>query len=372
MHPPHIHGRASSVVLTIALGSLAMSGSPGSLAASPGASGGAAHLPPTSCPAGTVLGSGMIATIAGGGPGASGYTGPALGASLISATNSTVVDASGGYYLGDHMSGDVRRIGADGTIATVSAGWGDPQGIALDAAGDLYFADNTDIIRRLDPSGSVTTFAGTGVRGSTGNDGLATQAEVNPSRIAVGPKGDLYFDDMNNYRRVDTTGVIHAFAGSTTAGFAGDGGPAVDALLGEDVGGIAADQSGNVYLADAGNHRIRKVDTAGIITTIAGTGDQGTSGDGGQATAAMIDTPVALTVDDAGSLYLADYGPNTVRRIDPSGTISTVAGTGTAGFSGDCGPATAAQLNQPQAIAVHDGVLYIYDSENGRVRVVMP
>ena len=243
--------------------------------------------------------------------------------------------------------------------------------MALDAGGDLYFADNTDIIRRLDPSGTVTTFAGTGVSGSTGNEGPAIAAQVNPSRSAIGPSGDLYFDDMNNYRTIDAAGVIHAFAGSTTAGFAGDGGPAVDALLGEGVGGVAVDPVGNVYLADAGNHRIRKVDGAGIITTIAGTGDQGTSGDGGPAVAAMIDTPVALTIDDAGNLYFADYGPNTVRKSMPAASSPPWRVPVAAGSSGDCGPATGAQLNQPQAIALHDGVLYLFDSENGRVRVIV-
>ncbi len=233
-------------------------------------------------------------------------------------------------------------------------------------------ANGVKSLMKVDPSGAVSTVAGTGVSGSTGNDGPASLAMVNPTQVAVGPRGELYIDDMNNYRTIDPDGLIHAFAGSTTPGYAGDDGPAVDALFGEEVVGVAADAAGNVYLGDPGNHRIRKVDPAGIITTIAGTGQPGSDGDDGPATAAAIDEPGSIAVDEAGNVYFSDFRSNTVRRIDPSGIITTVAGTGAAGFSGDCGPAVAAQLNQPGGLAVHDGLLYILDEGNHRVRVILP
>ena len=225
---------------------------------------------------------------------------------------------------------------------------------------------------RIDPSGTVTTVAGTAVGGSSGNDGPASLAQVNPTQVVIGPGGDLYFDDTNSYRTIGPPGIIHAFAGTGTAGFSGDGGPAVDGTFGEDVDGISADTYGNVYLGDPGNHRIRKVDPAGIITTIAGTGESGSTGDGGPATQAAIDTPKAIAVDAIGDIYFSDDGSNSVRRIDPTGIITTIAGTGAAGFSGDCGAAVAAQLSQPAGLAVLDGALYVVDSGNNRVRAILP
>ena len=157
-----------------------------------------------------------------------------------------------------------------------------------------------------------------------------------------------------------------------TAGFSGDGGPAVAATLGEEVLGVAVDPEGNVYLGDQGNHRIRKVDPSGTITTMAGTGAFGSTGDGGLATAATLEKPRSIAVDDAGDVYVADWGTNTVRKIDAAGVITTVAGTGSAGFSGDCGPAASAQLDQPYGLAVRDGALFISDEGNHRIRMVVP
>ena len=144
------------------------------------------------------------------------------------------------------------------------------------------------------------------------------------------------------------------------------------ATLGEEVLGVATDAHGNVYLGDQGNHRIRKVDPAGIITTLAGTGTPGDTGDGGPATAATLEAPRSIAADEAGNIYIADWGTNTVRRVDTAGIITTVAGTGRPGFSGDCGPAASAQLDQPYGLAVHDGVLYIGDEGNHRIRIVVP
>ncbi len=136
--------------------------------------------------------------------------------------------------------------------------------------------------------------------------------------------------------------------------------------------GVVADAQGNVYVGDPDNHRIRRVDPAGIVTTFAGTGLPGYSGDGNQAAQAQIDHPVTITVDDLGNVYFADQGNSTVRMVDPHRVISTVAGTGRPGFSGDCGPATTAQLNRPYGLAVRDGVVLIGDEGNHRIRMVVP
>ena len=286
------------------------------------------------------------------------------------------VDPSGVLYVADGKA--IRRIGTDGIITTIAgpatgAPFIQPTGLAMDAAGDLFVADfGASRIWRRDPGGALTAVAGTGVSGSSGNGGPALKAEIQPAQVAVGPAGDLYFDDANADRTVDAGGTIDAFAGTGTAGFSGDGGPAVSAALGAEGLGVAADANGNVYLGDQGNHRIRKVDRAGIITTIAGTGVAGSTGDGGPATAATVEQPRSIAVDPAGNVYFADWGTNTVRRIDTAGIITTVAGTGVPGFSGNCGPAIAAQLFQPYGLALHDGALYIGDEGNHRIRVVVP
>ena len=284
---PYSRQALTALALTTLVTSIALGAVP-TLAASPAPS--TAILLPNGCPVGGALPSGSIATVAG--TGASGHTGdggPALAAAVQPSSGTIAIDPDGALYFSDGFHGTVRRIAPDGTIETFASGFEFPLGLAVDAAGDIILADHLQLIHRIDPAGAVTTVAGQAVGGSTGNEGPATKAEVNPTQIAIGPKGDLYFDDSNNYRTIDPRGVIHAFAGSLTPGFAGDGGPALDALFGESVDGIAADAAGNVYLGDPSNHRIRKVDTAGIITTIAGTGVAGSSGDGGPASAAMVD-----------------------------------------------------------------------------------
>ena len=337
-----------------------------------------AVLPPTACGSGVALKSGFIATIAGDSAatvsgGSDG--GPALAASLRSASGTIAVDSAGTVYYGDTVWGSVRAIGSDGVIRNIADGFGFPLGVAMDSAGNLYLADQEEVITKIDPHGVVTTFAGTGIKGSSGNDGPATAAEINPTEIAIGPRGDLYFDDTNNYRTIDSAGLIHAFAGSLSAGFSGDGGPAVKALFGagaDGVNGVAAAPDGSVYLGDPGNHRIRKVGASGTITTVAGTGKPGSRGDGGPAIKAQVDSPHGIAVDAKGAVYFSDDGTSTVRRIGVDGIITTIAGTGSQGFSGDCGPAVSAQLNEPSAVAEHDGTLYILDSGNNRIRIVVP
>ena len=193
-----------------------------------------------------------------------------------------------------------------------------------------------------------------------------------PISIAVGPRGDLYFDDLNDtYRTIDPGGIIHAFAGNGTQGFAGDDGLATAATL--DGGGnasTAADLAGNVYLGDMGNHRIRRVDPAGIVSTFAGNGEAVPAADGVLARSAGLGQVADLAVDPQGDLFFLDG--DTVRRIDTAGVITTVAGDGTRGSSGDCGPATAAQIDRPIGLTVQDGYVYVADAGNERIRVIVP
>ncbi|MFF4948468.1 RICIN domain-containing protein [Streptomyces chattanoogensis] len=219
----------------------------------------------------------------------------------------------------------------------------------------------------------ISTVAGTGIAGFTGDNGPAVSAQLNrPYGIAVDSNGTLYLSDYNNHRvrKITTDGKIGTVAGTGAAGFSGDNGPAVSAQL-NCPREVAVDSSGAVYIVDAGNHRIRKVTADGKISTVAGTGTAGFSGDDGPATAARLNLPMGVAVDRTGVLYLSEYHNNRVRKITIEGKISTVAGTGSAGFKGDDGPAISAQLNRPRGLAVDGaGDLYIVDSDNHRVRKV--
>ena len=189
------------------------------------------------------------------------------------------------------------------------------------------------------------------------------------------PSGDLYFDDyldLGILRRIDTAGIIHRFSGTGAFGPLGDGGPATAASFGLGNYGIAVDDTGNVYLSDTDNYRIRKVDRSGIVTTVVGNGSYGNSGDGGPATQASISDPRSMVIDQAGNLIFVDRVAGVVRKVDSAGTISTIAGTGTTGFAGDCGPALDATFHGPSLVAIHDGVLYIVDFYNSRIRMIVP
>jgi sugar lactone lactonase YvrE len=346
-------------------------------------------LLPAACPADAPLPSGTIVTIAGdGNAAATGDGGPATSASVKvsyddGGTGSPAIGPDGALYFSDAAALAVRRIGPDGIITTVAgpstgAPFTQPAGLAFDTAGDLFIADyhggGHGRIWRMDPSGEITPYAGTGVTGNVGDGVPALEAQVAPVSIAVGPEGDVYLSDNHAYRRIDPQGIIHAFAGDPSAqGDSGDGGPALDARFGAFVQDEAVAPNGDVYLVDIANSRVRKVDRDGIITTIAG-GNSGVPdhGDGGPAVDAQLLYPSAVDVDAAGNVYITDVGTSSVRRIDTEGIITTIAGTGAAGYSGDCGPATEAELNQPGGILVHDGVVYILDSFNHRIRMVVP
>ncbi|MFE7671692.1 RICIN domain-containing protein [Streptomyces albidoflavus] len=220
---------------------------------------------------------------------------------------------------------------------------------------------------------SISTVAGTGVAWFAGDDGPAVDAELSGAYdVMVDGTGVLHISDRDNHRirKVTPDGTISTVVGSGTAGPEGDGGPAVSAQL-NSPRGIASDSAGALYIADSSNHRVRKVTPDGTISTVAGTGTRGSDGDGGPATAARLNRPFGVVVDADGVLYIADQGNHRVRKVTPDGKISTFAGTGAGGFSGDGGPATSSRLQAPMGLALDgSGTLYIADTHNHRVRKV--
>ena len=333
---------------------------------------------------------GNISTVAGNGKlGFAGDGGPAASAQLNSPTG-VAVDSSGNLYIADSLNCRVRKMASGGAISTVagngllsSSGDGGPAvkaqlntplGVAVDAAGSQYIADSlNNIVRKVAANGVIAAFAGTGTAGSSGDGGAATSAQLNgPQGVAVDATGNLYIADTQNHRvRKVSGGNITTVAGSGTAGFAGDGASATGAQLNAPFG-VAVDASGNLYIAEFSNNRVRKVDSKGNITTAAGNGVAGYSGDSGAAMNAQLNGPQGVAVDAAGNLYIADTGNNRVRLVTSSGAIATVAGNGVAGYSGDGGPATSAQVGNPAGVAVDAlGNLYIADG-SARVRKVYP
>ena len=326
-----------------------------------------------------------IETFAGTGTrGSSGDGGPARLAQFADPIH-IAVDGAGTVYVAQAVESRVRRIGSDGTVATVAGtvdaaaapDVGAPAGVdlAVGPAGDLYVLDHArPALRRIDAGGVVTTVAGTGRPGildgapRTSRDDLCAR----PVGLVFDARGNAYIScpTANRVIRVAPDGEVAVVAGSGEAGHSGDGGPATDAALNRPWG-LAVDGDGNLLIADALNHRVRRVDRDGVITTFAGTGRASLSGDGWRATAVDLWLPVAVAVDRAGAVYIAEHSTHRVRKVDARGIVTTVAGTGAPGFSGDGGPATGARLNQPTDIAVdREGNLYIADLANHRVRRV--
>jgi sugar lactone lactonase YvrE len=278
----------------------------------------------------------------------------------------TIVTAAGNGTPGDSGDGG----------APASAELSSLTGIAVDSAGNSYIADTgNNVVRKISAAnGTITTVAGNGTAGFSGDGGAATSAELNlPQGVAVDSAGNLYIADGNNERIrfvSAATGTITTIAGNGTGVFSGDNGPATTAGLSDPMG-LVVDSAGNLYIADTGNQRVRFVSaTTGTITTIAGNGTQGFSGDGGAATSAELNTPKGVALDSAGNLYIAHA--SAVRKVTATtGTITTVAGNGTSSFSGDGGAATSATLNNPAGVAVDSaGNLYIADTLNQRIRFV--
>jgi sugar lactone lactonase YvrE len=332
--------------------------------------------------------SGTISTFAGNGSyGSSGDGGPATSATL-GYPQALAVDAAGNVYIDDWAWCNVREVGTNGTIKTVagqgpnypgdngpatSAGLTYPSGVAVDPSGNLYIAEQYGYRLRIVTNGVITTFAGNGSN-YFGDNGPATAAGVlAPQGTALDSAGNLYIADTSNnvVRKVTRLGVITTVAGNGTYGYAGDDGPATNAQFRSPTA-VAFDSSGNLYIADGHNARIRVVTPGGAISTYAGTGSCCYSGDNGQATSAQLNWPTAIAFDQIGNLYIADGGNHTVRKVTPAGLITLVAGIGNSyGYNGDNILATSAQLNTPQGVAVDfSGNVYIGDSNNQRVRMV--
>jgi hypothetical protein len=326
--------------------------------------------------------SGIITTVAGNGAGSdSGDGGPATAAGVYHPVD-VAADGTGGYWIAEADGGRVRHIDSQGIITTINVpGLIRPQGVAAAEAGGVLISDvNARLLRLHGADGTNTAIAGNGSASFSGIGVPAVDASLAfPTGVAFDNAGNMYIADELNYmvRRVSPAGIITTFAGSgqppcRTLGCSqnnGDGGPATQAILASPIA-VAVDTAGNTYIAEYESSLVRKVDTRGIISTYAGGGNNGL-GDNGPASAAQLNTPYGLTIAPDGSLVIADTFDNRVRRVDGSGTITTIAGNGTGGYTGDNGPATAAELSHPAGVAYDNaGNLYIADFSNLRVRKV--
>jgi sugar lactone lactonase YvrE len=342
-----------------------------------------------------------ISTLAGNGSyGFSGDGGQAINATLRSTTGLSL-DKDGHLLIVDGQSRNVRRVflqdASQGLIRTAAgnganansgdgnqaiyASFGATGGIATDALGNLYVSDSAfHRVRKIGTDGRISHFAGSpmGVVGIQGDFGAATASRLNrPGAIAVDAQGNVFILDMGNnrVRRVDAvTNIITTYVGNGAVGYSGDGGPAINAALNNPTG-LALDAQGNLFIADRGNQRIRRVDAATrTIATSAGDGTQGFKGDDGEAGNAQFNNPTDVAVDALGNVYIVDQGNHRLRRMDgASRIIKTIAGAGIIGFDGDGGPALQAKLNLPSSVEVAaDGSVFLGDAGNLRVRKLTP
>ncbi len=340
----------------------------------------------------TVTRDGIIHTAAGNGQfRTSGDGGPAVSAALFLPTGVTP-DKRGNIFIAEQQRNRVRRVAPDGTISnfagTAQSGYsGDggaatnatlfyPTSVAVDASNNVFISDTLNsVIRRVDAnSGIISTIAGTGVIGFSGDGGNARNAKLaGPLGIAFDRTGNLFIAEFqgNRIRMVTPAGIISTVAGNGTAGFSGDNGPATAAKMSTPTG-VAVDSDGNVFFSDRDNQRIRRFKPGGNITTIAGSGQRGFSGDGGKAVNAALNTPTGLTTDAAGSLYISDAENSRIRKVTADGNINTVVGSQFAGYGGDGGPPASANLAGPNDLAFDSaGNLFIADEFNHRIRAVL-
>lgn len=329
----------------------------------------------------------IITTVTGNGSYASsGDGGLAIDATLFPAD--VAFDKMGNLYIADGGN-RIRKIdAATGIINTIAgngiagfSGDGDsatlamidhPQALVVDTFGNVYYSDLfQNRIRIISPDGIINTYAGNGIQGFSGDSGLAIAAMINnPLGITLDKFGNLYFTEgSQRIRKVSKTGIITTVVGNGNLGFGGDNGIATAAMV-HNPHGIAVDDTGNLYIADSDNKRVRKVSTSGIITTIVGDGNNSYAGDGGPAVNAEL-YPWDVIIDKFGNLFISDQAGNAIRMVNASGTISTVAGNGIQGFAGDGHRADSAELNHPYGIDLDNcGNIYIADGSNARVRKV--
>ena len=332
--------------------------------------------------------SGAISTVAGNGAFRFAGDGGSAPGAQMNGPSAVAVSAASGVYISDTNNQRIRQINSSGVIATAAgngtpgfAGDGGagssaqvafPGGIVADASGNLYFADTGNQRVRKIANGTISTVAGNGSTGYSGDGGSAVSASLNsPSALALDSAGNLYIADYsNNVIRKVSNGVISTVAGSGLYAYTGDGGLATAAGLNGPMG-LALDASGNLYIADSGNHVVRIVTPGGVINTFAGDGYLGDSGDGGLAVNAQLASPYGLAVDASGDVYISDSGASRIRMVTPGGVIVTIAGTGSAGYSGDGGPGVKAQLRRVAGIALDaQGDLYVTDQGNNVIRML--
>ncbi len=333
---------------------------------------------------------GIISTVVGTGLGGySGDHGPATSATIdhpiVIAT-----DAAGNLYVADNVNNAIRKISTTGVITTIagtgtagyngdgiaatSAKLNSPYGVAVDAAGNIYIADAfNQRIRKVNTSGIISTIAGTGTAGFNGDGALATATQFwNPTCVRLDATGNIYIADNQNIRirKISTSNIVSTITGNGSVGYTGDGGPATAARISYPAG-IWVDNLGNILIADGLNHAVRKINPAGTISTIAGNGTTGFTGAGGPATAAIISQPEDVFEDISGNLYFVDAVNNTLHKINTSGIITTIAGNGVAASIGDGGPSRAAELNGPDGVCIStSGNIYIAEAFGNRIRMI--
>lgn len=337
-----------------------------------------------------------MATYAGNGTAGFSGDGAAANAAQLSGPAGLWVDGAGNLYIADQFNHRLRKVDAgsrnistiagNGTMgfagdnaAATSADLNTPGDVVVDSAGNIYIADTgNDVIRKVTSGGTISTFAGNyGAGFNFGGDGGAASGAVfnTPSAVVLDSSGNLYIADTvnNRIRKVSASNnIVTTLAGQDASGFAGDNGRAIFAKLNAPRG-LAVDASGNLYIADSLNHRIRKVTPAGIISTVVGSGTPGFSGDGGPALNAQLNRPLAITLDAAGNMYIADSFNSRIRKVSSSGIITTIAGNGSFGYNGDGYPATSFPLKFPSGVAVDGaGNVYIGDTQNNAVRLLTP
>ncbi len=329
----------------------------------------------------TIVGTGVSSSTGDSGPATAATVETPSAVAYDTAGNLYVADSSANVVRKVSLAGTITAFAGDGTFGSsgdggqaTSAQLASPAGVAVDAAGNVYIAEGMNI-RKVDLAGVITTFAGNATQGYSGDAGPATAAQLDtPQGVAVDADGNVLIADTNNnvIRRVTSDGNIATIAGDHSPSFSGDGGAATAAQL-DNPFSVALDAHQNILIGDTVNQRVRRVDaTTGIITTIVGDGTAGSTGDGTAATLAEVSFPVGVVADAANNVFVAENGGNLVRKIDgASGTISTVVGDGTGTYGGDGGPATSAQIQHPLGIGFDRAFnLVIADQDNSRVRSV--